>query len=55
MFEQYILERIHNMLKMFCTDPVYDKSAAQLEAFLGRMVSEERLSFAGDVYVKRAQ
>ena len=67
MYEQYVLgmlsnftaglplERIHNMLKMFVTEPAYDKTAAQLEAFLGRMVNEEKLAFSADVYTKRGQ
>ena len=65
-YEQYImgmltnfsaglpLDRIHNMLKMFVSEPPYDKSAAQLEAFLGRLVNEEKLAFASDLYTKRA-
>ena len=47
------LDRIHNMLKMFVTEPPYDKSAAQLEAFLGRLANEEKLAFASDLYTKR--
>ena len=65
-YEQYVLgmlsnfttglplDRIHNMLKMFCSDPAYDKTAAQLELLLGRMVDEEKLAFSADVYTKRS-
>ena len=66
-YEQYILgmltnhsaglplERIHNMLKMYVSEPVYDKTAAQLGAFLGQLVADDKLSVSGDVYTKRTQ
>ena len=48
------LDRIHNMLKMFVVDPPYDKSADQLAAFLGRLVSEEKLILQGELFRKRS-
>ena len=65
MYEQYIIgmltnfdalsaERIHNMLKMFVSEPPYDKSAAQLEAFLARLVAEEKLTLDAGSYRRRA-
>jgi anaphase-promoting complex subunit 2 len=53
-FEALPLARIHNFLKMFVAEPAYDKSAAQLEALLGRMVAQEKLALDGGVYRKRA-
>ena len=32
------LERIHNMLKMFCADPKYDKEIDSLEQFLASVM-----------------
>lgn len=64
-YEQYImgmlstfeaglpLERIHNMLKMFVPEQAYDKTMEQLSAFLGQLVSEEKLVASGCVYIKR--
>ena len=49
------LERIHNMLKMYVSEPPYDKTAAQLEAFLGQLVADDKLAVNNDVYTKRAQ
>jgi anaphase-promoting complex subunit 2 len=64
-YEQYVIgmltnfdalsaERIHNMLKMFVSEPPYDKSAAQLEAFLARLVAEEKLTLDAGSYRRRA-
>jgi anaphase-promoting complex subunit 2 len=63
-YEQYVIgmltnfdaltsERIHNMLKMFVSEPPYDKSAAQLEAFLTRLVAEDKLTLDGGNYRRR--
>ena len=49
------LARIHNMLKMYVSEPPYDKTAQQLEGFLQQLVSEDKLSSTNDVYSKRAQ
>lgn len=66
-YEQYILgmltnhtaglelERIHNMLKMYVAEPRYDKTAAQLEAFLSQLVADDKLSVNNGLYTKRAQ
>ena len=47
------LERIHNLLKMFVTEPPYDKSAEQLAAFLARLVADEKLIMEGSLYRRR--
>lgn len=47
------LERIHNLLKMFVTEPPYDKSAEQLAAFMGRLVADEKLVLEGSLYRRR--
>lgn len=52
-FDSLPLERIHNMLKMFVSDPPYDKSLAQLEAFLGRLVAEETLTVDRNVFSRK--
>lgn len=48
------LERIHNMLKMYVSEPPYDKTASQLEAFLRQLVADDKLSLSNDVFTKRA-
>ena len=65
MYEQYIVgmlvnfstglpaDRIHNMLKMFVPDQAYDKSAEQLQNFLGQLVGDEKLQVMGGIYTKR--
>ncbi len=47
------LDRIHNMLKMFVVEPVYDKSAEQLSAFLMKLTGEEKLQLAGTLFRKK--
>ena len=47
------LDRVHNMLKMFASDPPYDKSLEQLGAYMGRLVADEKLSLEGGTYRKR--
>ena len=47
------LERIHNMLKMFVVEPVYDKSAEQLSAFLMKLAGEEKLQLVGNLFKKK--
>eukprot|EP00762_Andalucia_godoyi_P001807 ANDGO_06009.mRNA.1 Anaphase-promoting complex subunit 2 len=53
-FESYIMamlenlgsmsgDKIHNMLKMYCLDPPYDKTLEQLQAFLNKLVANEQL------------
>ena len=61
-YEQYImgmltnfdsglpLDRIHNMLKMFCSTPPYDRSAEQLAGFLTTLVAADRIACEGAVY-----
>ena len=62
MYEQYImgmltnfdsglpLDRIHNMLKMFCSTPPYDRSAEQLAGFLTSLVAADKIACEGAVY-----
>ena len=37
------LDRIHNMLKMFVSDPPYDKTSAQLGGFLSKLCVQGKL------------
>ncbi|KAI7840711.1 hypothetical protein COHA_005527 [Chlorella ohadii] len=43
-FDALPLDRVHNMLKMFASDPPYDKSLEQLGAYMSRLVADEKLS-----------
>ena len=43
-------ERIHNMLKMFVTQPAYDKSLSELVDMLNAMVAHDRLDCADGQY-----
>lgn len=52
-FDALPLDRVHNMLKMFVSDPPYDKSLEQLGAYMARLVAEEKLSLEGGQYRKR--
>eukprot|EP00887_Chlorella_sp_A99_P005758 scaffold1.g5758.t1 len=52
-FDALPLDRIHNMLKMFVTDPPYDKTVEQLGAFLQGLVAAEKLVLSGGMYKKR--
>ena len=63
-YEQYVmgmltnfpslpLDRIHNMLKMFVVDPVYDKSTDDLEAFLLELVAQDKLVMEGAAFAKK--
>ncbi|KAH7437518.1 hypothetical protein KP509_05G076000 [Ceratopteris richardii] len=54
-FDTLPLDRIHNMLKMFVSDPPYDKSLQQLQAFLSGLVSEEKLEVRDGLYRRRQQ
>ncbi|KAL7587747.1 anaphase-promoting complex subunit 2 [Lactuca sativa] len=49
-FGSMALDRIHNSLKMFCSDPTYDKSLQQLQCFLSWLVAEEKLEIRDDTY-----
>ena len=42
-FDELPLDRIHNMLKMFVSDPPYDKSSAQLAAFMAKLAAEDKI------------
>jgi anaphase-promoting complex subunit 2 len=64
-YEQYVvgmltnfpslpLERIHNMLKMFVSEPPYDRTQSQLAAFLAQLVAEEKVVAEGNHYKRRA-
>ena len=52
-FDALPLDRVHNMLKMFVSDPPYDKSLEQLGAYMARLVADEKLSLDGGMYRKR--
>lgn len=44
------LDRIHNMLRMFVSDPAYDRSIDELREYLGSLVDKDVLDCANDVY-----
>lgn len=44
------LDRIHNMLKMYCFDPPYDKSPEQLSTFLNKLTLAEKLDRDGSSF-----
>lgn len=49
-FGSMALDRIHNTLKMFCSDPAYDKSLQQLQSFLSGLAAEEKLELRDGMY-----
>jgi anaphase-promoting complex subunit 2 len=52
-FDALGLDRIHNMLKMFVTDPPYDRTIEQLSGFLGKLSTEDKVVLEGGVYRKK--
>ena len=48
--KQLPVSRIHNMLKIFVTEPPYDKEESELVRFLSKMVAEEKLECHGGIY-----
>ena len=52
-FDSLPIERIHNMLKMFVSDPPYDRTLQQLHVFLSKLVAEEKLELKDGAYKKR--
>ncbi|CAI7888463.1 unnamed protein product, partial [Closterium sp. NIES-54] len=52
-FDCLPIECIHNMLKMFVSDPPYDRSLAQLHSFLGVLVAQEKLELRDGLYRKK--
>jgi anaphase-promoting complex subunit 2 len=63
-YEQYVigmltnfpslpLDRIHNMLKMFVSEPPYDRTSEQLAAFLAQLVAEDKVVMEGNQYKRR--
>lgn len=51
--ESLPIEKIHNMLKMFVFEPVYDKTINELESFLEKLVNDGKLTFDGMLYRKK--
>ncbi|EKX53498.1 hypothetical protein GUITHDRAFT_101196 [Guillardia theta CCMP2712] len=49
-FKMLPLERIHNMLKMFVSDPPYTKKIQELESLLNALIASEKLEFDGSNY-----
>ena len=47
------LDRIHNMLKMFVSEPPYDRTSEQLAAFLAQLVAEDKVVAEGNQYKRR--
>ena len=41
------------MLKMFVSEPPYDKTSDQLEAFLAQLVAEDKVVLEGNQYRRR--
>jgi anaphase-promoting complex subunit 2 len=52
-FDALGLDRIHNMLKMFVTDPPYDRTIEQLSGFMGKLSTEDKVVLEGGVYRKK--
>jgi len=44
------LDRIHNMLRMFVSDPPYDRSIDELRDYLGTLVDQDILDCSNDTY-----
>lgn len=44
------LDRVHNMLKMFVTEPPYNKKIQELQAILDKLVAAEKLEVEGGNY-----
>eukprot|EP00178_Gracilaria_changii_P018958 TRINITY_DN5504_c0_g1_i1.p1 TRINITY_DN5504_c0_g1~~TRINITY_DN5504_c0_g1_i1.p1 ORF type:complete len:772 (-),score=125.75 TRINITY_DN5504_c0_g1_i1:444-2759(-) len=54
--KQLPLDQIHNMLQRFVQTPAYDKTEAQLAAFLTQLVEEEKIELSAGMYkVKNKQ
>jgi len=49
-FKTLPLDRIHNMLKMFVTDPPYTKNIKELAAILDKLVAAEKLEVDDGTY-----
>jgi anaphase-promoting complex subunit 2 len=52
-FDSLSLERIHNMLKMFATDPPYDKSLVELSTFMTNLSLRDKVVLEGKAYRKK--
>lgn len=52
-FDSLPLERIHNMLKMFATDPPYDKSLVELGTFMTNLSLKDKVVLEGKSYRKK--
>ncbi|KDD73093.1 hypothetical protein H632_c2545p1 [Helicosporidium sp. ATCC 50920] len=52
-FDALPLDRIHNMLKMFATDPPYESSIDQLSGYMKTLQLREVVAFEGGVYKRK--
>ena len=52
-FPQLPLGRIHNMLKMFVSEPPYDRTEHQLAAFLTQLIAEDKVVMEGEQFKRR--
>eukprot|EP00890_Picochlorum_soloecismus_P006135 jgi/Picsp_1/6522/NSC_03866-R1_anaphase-promoting complex subunit 2-like len=52
-FDSLPLERIHNMLKMFATDPPYNKSLVELGTFMTSLSLRDKVVLEGKNYRKK--
>lgn len=52
-FDALPLDRIHNMLKMFASDPPYDKTLDQLGAHMARLAADDKVVLEGGMYKRR--
>ncbi|PXF48212.1 Anaphase-promoting complex subunit 2 [Gracilariopsis chorda] len=48
--KQLPLEQIHNMLQRFVQTPAYDRTEAQLAAFLSQLIEEEKIELSAGMY-----
>lgn len=52
-FDSLPLDRIHNMLKMFATDPPYNRTIEQLSSFMSKLSTEDKVVLEGGLYKRR--
>ena len=54
-FKALPLDRIHNMLKMFVTDPPYTKKITELAEMLDKLVAADKLEIVDNNYTIKPQ
>ena len=53
--ESLVLEKIHNMLKMFMIEPKYNKTLVELETFLDKLLEQGKVLFEAGTYKKKGR